>query len=294
MSPTLARRLASIWVLTILSAHLATDLRADDKKKTPANAANVVKGKAAEELISLKLEVDALEKLYNLELNAKQLKSLLSLAEKTAGKAPASQEVEAGEEYRTTLQSLHDALVAQQEERIREMNDKLDELQEKESVSIDATIEMTEAAMAAAPKAFRLLSAAQIVSYLASLNDEIPDPAERILSALEEGSELAAEEWKELRDQTAEEISWLVEGLRMESATRMRKTVTDWLDRNHRFQGAELTKQWPALEKSANQLVGNVSSLLILQHYMERELAELLSNPRTAAALQLSIKQEKE
>jgi hypothetical protein len=62
----------------------------------------------------------------------------------------------------------------------------------------------------------------------------------------------------------------------------VQKSVTDWLDRNHRFQGEALTKQWPALEKAAQQLVGNVNSLVVLQHYMERELAELLSNPRTA------------
>ena len=40
-----------------------------------------------------------------------------------------------------------------------------------------------------------------------------------------------------------------------------------------------MTKQWPTLEKAAHQLVGNVSSLVVLQHYMERELAELLSIP---------------
>jgi hypothetical protein len=96
---------------------------------------------------------------------------------------------------------------------------------------------------------------------------------------------LSGDEWKELRDGTAEEISWLVAGFKADSATRVKKTVTDWLDRNHRLKGADLTKQWPTLEKSAHQLVGNVSSLVVLQHYMERELAELLSNPRTTAAL---------
>jgi hypothetical protein len=293
MSATLARWLASILVLPILSALFAAAVRADDKK-APADARNIVKGKAAEELVLLKLEVDALEKLYHLELNVRQLQSLLALAEKTAAKAPASQEVHAGAEYGKTLKSLHDALLAQDEDRIREISDKLDGLQEKEPVSIDDSFEMTEAAMAAAPQAFRLLSAAQIVAYLASLNDEIPDPAERILSALEEGSELGGDEWKELRDQTAEELSWLVAGFKTDSATRVKKSVTDWLDRNHRFKGAELTKQWPALEKAAHQLLGNVSSLTVLQHYMERELAELLSNPRTATALRLWIKQPKE
>jgi hypothetical protein len=293
MSGTLVRWPASILVLIILSALLAAGLGADDKK-SPADARNIVKGKAAQELVSLKLEVDALEKLHHLELNAKQLQSMLTLAEKSAAKAPAVQEVHAGAEYQQTLKSLHDALLAQEVDRIRELSDKLDELHEKESVSIDDTFEMTEASMAAASQAFKLLSAAQIVAYLASLEDEVPDPAERLLSALEEGAELGDDEWKELRDGTAEEISWLVAGFKTETAVRVKKTVTDWLDRNHRFKGAELTKQWPALEKGAHQLVGNVSSLTVLQHYMERELAELLSNPQTASALRLWIKQPKE
>jgi hypothetical protein len=293
MSGTVVRWLASIVFLTILSALLAAGLRADDKKP-PADARNVVKGKAAQELILLKLEVDALEKLYHLELNAKQLQALLALAEKTAAQTPASQEVRASEEYQKTLKSLRDALVAQDEDRMREANDKLDELHEKETISIDASFDMTDAAMLEASKAFRLLSAAQIVSYLASLDDEVPDPVERLLSTLEEGAESDGDEWKELRDGTAEELSWLVSGFKTESAVLVKKRVSDWLDRNHRYKGAELTKQWATLEKSAHEMFARTTSLVVLQHYMERELAELLSNPRTAAALRLGIKQPKE
>lgn len=293
MPPPLARSLASVLPLTILSALLAVGLRADDKK-TPANPQNIVKGKAAEELVSLKLEVDALEKLYHLELNAKQLSSLLKLSEKTAAKAPVPKEVQAGAEYRNVLKSLHDALLSQEEGSIRELSEKLDELHEKDTISIDDEFEMTDAALSAAPQAFRLLSAAQIVAYLASLDDEVPDPAERILSALEEGEELTGDEWKELRDETAEEVAWLVGGFKTESAARAKQSAIAFLDRGHRLQGEELNKQWPTLEKAAHQLVGNVSSLIVLQHYVERELAELLSNPRTTAALQLWIQQPKE
>jgi hypothetical protein len=105
---------------------------------------------------------------------------------------------------------------------------------------------------------------------------------------------LDGDEWKELRDETAEEVSWLVAGFGGENAQKARNAVTAFLDRGHRFKGKELSKEWPALEKSAHQLVGNVSSLVVLQHYLERELAELLSNPRTIAALRLWIKQKKE
>lgn len=293
MPPFFLRALPSFMVLAILTAIAAVELRGDDKKIS-ADTRNIVKGKAAEELVSLKLEVDALEKLYHLELNARQLSALLKLAEKTAAKIPAARNVQANAEYCEVLKSLHGALLSQEEERIQELSEKLDDLQEKESISIDDEFEMTDAALAAVPQAFRLLSAAQIVAYLAALDDEVPDPVERILSTMEEGAELNEDEWKEMRDETAEEVSWLVGGFNTESAVRAKKSVTALLDRCHRLQAEELTKQWPALEKAAHQLVGNVSSLVILQHNMERELAELLSNPRTVAALRLWIKQSKE
>lgn len=293
MPPTLSRSLSSFLILTILSGLLADGPRADDKKP-PADARNVVKGKAAEELVSLKLEVDVFEKLHHLELNAKQLSTMLKLAEKTAAKMPAAREVQAGAEYREILKSLHAALLGEEADRIAELNEKLDALQEKETIAIEDEFEMTDAALAAAPLAFRILSAAQIVAYLASLDDEVPDPVERILSAVEEGEELTGDEWKELRDEIAEEVSWLVAGFNKENAAKAKKAVTALLERGHRFQGDELTKQWSSLEKAAQQLVGSVSSLVVLQHYMERELAELLSNPRTASALQAWIKQSKE
>jgi hypothetical protein len=280
-------------VVTILSEIPGIGLCAEEKKP-PADSRNIVKGKAAEEVVALKLQVDVLEKFYHLELNTRQLSALLKLAEKTAAQLPATREIQAGGEYRNILKGLHDALLSQDADRIHELSEKLDELQEKESISISDEFEMTEAALAAAPQAFRLLSAAQIVAYLASLDDEVPDPVERILSALEEGEELDDEEWKELRNETAEEVAWLVAGFNTDNAAKAKKAVTGLLDRGHRLQGEELSKQWPDLEKAAEQLVGNVSSLVVLQHYMERELAELLSNPRTTTALRLWLKQIKE
>lgn len=292
MSAARIRSFASLLVLPLFGTILAAGPRADDKK-APPKARHAVKGKAAEELVSLKLEVDSLEKLYHLEPNARQLQSLLTLAEKTAAKMPAAQEAAAGEEYRNTLKSLHEALLSQEPDRIREISEKLEDLHEKETIEINETFDMTDAAMTAATQAFRLFSAAQIVAYLSALDDEVPDPAERLLSALEEGSELKDEEWKELRDETAEEVAWLAVGFKTDSAARVKNSAIAFLDRGHRFQGEELTKQWTMLEKDAHQLVRNVTSLMVMQHYMERELAELLSNPRTAAALKSWNKQPK-
>jgi hypothetical protein len=132
-----------------------------------------------------------------------------------------------------------------------------------------------------------------LVAYLAALDDEVPDPAERILSAVEEGEDFTDEEWKELRDETAEEVAWLVAGFGTENAQKAVKAVNALLDHGHHFKGEGLKKEWPALEKAVHQLVGNVSSMVVLQHYLERELAELLSNPQATTALRLWIQQMK-
>jgi hypothetical protein len=233
--------LAGVLLLGVLTAAPAIGRRADEKK-TASDAGNVVKGKNVEELISLKMEVDALEKLYHLELNARQLSAFLELDAKTAAPFPAAREARAGAEYRKVLKELHGALLEEDEERIDELSEKLEELQEKDPTEIDDEFEMTDAALKAAPQVFKLLSATQVVAYLAALDDEVPDPVERILSAVEEGEERTGEEWKELRDATAEEVSWLVAGFGGESAQKARNAVTTLLERGHRSKGEELKK----------------------------------------------------
>ncbi len=242
--PTVSHHvLAGVVLLPILMA-AAIDSQADEKKPAP-DAKNALKGKVAEELVSLKLEVDALEKLYHLELNARQRSAFLALAEKTAAKMPAVPQIQAGAEYRRVLKDLHGALLDEEEDRIRELSAKLDELQEKETIVLDDEFEMSDAALRTAPQAFKLLSAAQVVAYLAALDDEVPDPSERLLSALEEGEDLAGEEWNELRDETAEEVSWLVAGFHTDNARKVKTTAIAWLERGHRLKGEQLSKEWP-------------------------------------------------
>ena len=123
------------------------------------------------------------------------------------------------------------------------------------------------------------------MAYLAALDDDVPDPLERIISTIAAGEDFADDEWKELRDETAEEVGWLVAGFDNENTQPAAKAVEALLDRGHRYKGDELKKELPNLEKG-RQLVGNVNPSVVIQHYMERELAELLSNPQVVTGLQ--------
>ena len=55
--------------------------------------------------------------------------------------------------------------------------------------------------------------------------------------------------------------------------------------------GIKLNQELDAFEQNARRLAGGVSPIVVLQHYMERELAELLSNPRAVAALKARLEQ---
>jgi hypothetical protein len=262
--------------------------QADGKKAAPT----VLKGPAAEEVVRLKREVDALETLYHLEPTKAQLTGLLALAEHSAAKPAAVAEASATAEYRETLQKLRTALAQDDEAQVAALFQKLAEIEDRDAVEIESEFDLTDAAIKAAPAALKLITPAQIVSYLAAMENEVPDPFERILFTISEGEELTGEDWKALRDETAEEVGWLVHGFNSTAAKSLAKSVSDLLERGHALK-PEQKKELDALELTAQKLTANVNPVIVIQHYMERELAELLSNPRAVAALKARIEQIK-
>src|SRR5579883_461440 len=262
-----------------------------DDKKTPTP---VLKGQAAEDLVRLKREVDALEMLYHLEPTKAQLPALLKIAERTAAKPSATKEASASPEYLKTLQDLRNALVHDDEEQIGTLFQKLAEIEDAQPTEIAEAFDLTPAAIKEAPSVLKLLTPAQVVSLLAAMDNEVPDPVERILFTLSEGEELDAEDWKSLRDETAQEVTWLMHGFNNNAETaKTTKAVSDLLDRGHRLKGDALKKELDSIEQAARKLTGGVSPIVVLQHYMERELAELLSNPQIVTVLKARLEQMK-
>lgn len=275
--------------LALIAAMLIADRSAEGQdKKAPE-----IKGQAAADLIRLKREVDALETLYQLEPTDAQLTGLLALAQKTAAKPNAVMSVRAGEDYRKTLQEIRNALVKNDEAQVTALFAKLAEIEEKEAIDIEESFDLTDASFKAAPAALRLFTAAQVVSYLAAMENEVPDPVERVLETFVEGQDLPADEWKELRDEVAEEVAWLVVGFNSDAAKAKAKEVAELLDRGHRLTEKDFEKEHANLEKAARKLTGEVSPMVVLQHYMERELAEFLSNPQAVVAIKARKEQLK-
>jgi hypothetical protein len=279
---------AFILALALL---LSSPCLGDDKK--PPQPTPVLKGQAAEDVVRLKREVDALEVLYHLEPNKNQLAGLLALAEKTAAKPPAATAVTVSGDYVKTLKELHGALVKEDEEKVAALYQKLLEIEEDHPSSIEEAFDLTDAAIKAAPAALKLFTASQVISFLTAMESEVPDPVERITIALNEGEELPVEEWNSLRNETAEEVAWLVHGFNSDKGKALTKAVNDFLDRHHRLKGEALKKELDSIEQAARKLTGEVSPVAVLQHYMERELAELLSNPCAVLAMKARLEQLK-
>jgi hypothetical protein len=283
MKPSLRGGVCGLVFGLALVAGLAT--RAADKAKDT---------KAPEDLLTLHVQVEALEKLYQLEPTPAQLKALLALTEGTATKMPEADPVKASADFRKALTELRDALAADDDDKVAEAREKVEKLEESEKIEFEDRIDITEEAIKAAPQALRLLSPAQIVTYLHELEDEVPEPVDRVWTALEEGVSQNEKDWKEARDDAAEEVGWLVAGFDNDETTRITDEMKKLLDREHKLKAEELAKEKDRIQKEIAKILGDFTPVDVLQNYMVRDLAELLSNPQLPAALQARIKSYKD
>jgi hypothetical protein len=239
----------------------------------------------------LLLEVDALQFFYQLQLTREQLAYVQELAKETvqqpAGRPP---EVKVSAEFRKTLMELREALVANKdEERIDDLNEKLDDLRKSEKLEFNDDFEMTDAAREQAPRLLRKLSPAQLAGYLGTLED-MPDPLEEIVAGLDKVRSLKEKQWKEYREVLADQTGRLVVGLDPEKASACGDKVIQLLIVARSLSDEEFPKRRPELEKKARTIVGDIGPLEVLQHEMEFRLAELLSNPRLLAATGARLK----
>jgi hypothetical protein len=273
--------LGSAALLFGLSACAAVAPPAPDKEAPAAD-----KKDGAADVGDLNLEVTALQVLYDLQVTPAQLKELAELAPKTASAPGPRKEVKVSAEYRRALTRLSDALAENREEGVEDLLTGLDKLRDKESPEFD-DVEISDGARKAAPGLLRKLSARQVVAYAAVLGSNFPDPGEKLLGALEKSRELTGKEWRNLRDAVADDVGWLVAGLDVEAEERVREQALALLNKSARLTAREHLDQKADLEKTARALVGKVGPTDVVRNYMERNLAELLSNPRLAAAVAL-------
>jgi len=271
--------IAAFLVLAALSFAAAKD-KPDVKEKSEFTAVG-----------DLNAEVSVLNVLHALQATPAQLKAMAALAKKTMQPAPPRKLVKVSEDYRKTLASLREALIAGDDEKISDLFAKFNKLQEKEDPELD-DVEMTDDARKRAPALLKAFSARQVGVYLATV-PEIPDPMELLVGAMEESRKRKDKEWRTLRDEVASQTGWLIAGMDTDVEEKIREKATALLDRVARLSNKDFTDRKDALEKEARALVGKLGPTDILRHYMERVLAETLSNHRLIAAVEALRKKAK-
>jgi hypothetical protein len=244
---------------------------------------------APTDLNNLSLEVTVLQTLYQLRATPAQLEILRKLAKETTPKSYTPKELKGSAKLRKTLVSLRDALLKEDEDQVSTLGDKLAELSSEESFEPDE-VEITEAAQRHAAEVLRMFSAKQVACYVASDPDQFPDPLELMTDALGKARNLPVQEWRDLRDDVSERVGFLLAGLDEARADKISEDVVDLLIKARGLKDDEFKVQRKELEKAARDIVGEVGPTDVIRNVVERALAELLSNPRLAAALDARLK----
>jgi hypothetical protein len=268
-----------------LTAHAEPQLFKKKKAKKDEKAKEAEKAKSEfAHLDDLNAELMVLTVLHSLQTSPVQVEAMRKVAAKTMHEAPPRKKVKVSETLKKTMQSLREALIQNDDEKIEELFLKFDELRQKENPEFEDT-EITDAARKEAPAILRLLSASQVVDYLASVPD-FPDPVDRLLLTMEVARKLRGKDWQKLRDDSAYQVGWLVAGLDTKAEESIRTKATAFLNKAYALEEKEYKAKHEALEKEARSIVGKIGPTDVLRNVMERVLAEMLSSYRLAAVLE--------
>lgn len=238
-------------------------------------------------------EVAALQTLYYIQLSPKQLLATARLCKDTATAQGPPTQIKVSAKFRKALTDLRTALITDQDERVSDLNSKLDKLFDDENVEIDDRMPINDAARRKAPELAKLLYPSQVAFLIADIDNDSLDPFDRIVDTVEAGRKLPAAAWQKVRDDVAEEIAWLIAGSNISEARTAHKKVAALLDRQRKLSPAAFEANLDALEQESDTLLAHLNPFDVLRHAVERELAELLSNPQLPAALQARLQAAK-
>jgi hypothetical protein len=249
----------------------------ESKKEETAKSTDLSLGELA-------LEMQALRLLRTLNLSPDQIKQLQKLVPETAMPSR-ERKGKASAEFRKVLLNLRDALAFDDEDSIDSLGEQLDQLNESEKPEIDDGVEVTEAARKAVPSVVKHLKVTQFVAYVTLVADQVVDPADEMKERLDKVRLLSLAEWKEQRDEIADGVAKLLAGVDTKKAEKTREQVIAILCQARTLSDEDYKKRRPNLEKEIDDLVEESGPTEIVKNIVQLALADLLSNPRLAAAL---------
>jgi hypothetical protein len=269
---------------------------AQDKKSRPKFQVSP----PPEDVNDLSMEVAALRTMYLLKAspdedlpdrNQFNALAFLSQGQKPTAQPPRDRsEAKVSKNYRKVLADLRAAFIVNNEGRIRELSDQLEEITKDEQPELDDAVEITEPARKSTHRLLLYFDANRTVPYLAAYGKEFPDPFMLMLSSIGSAANSkkpSADEWPEVRSFVIKEVSWQVGGLNLKKQQQIGEQVAEFLDMAHKLGEEELKKGgMPSgkLKAPIGKIVNVADCADIIRNVLQQDLAELLSNPRLPAA----------
>jgi len=233
----------------------------------------------------LSMEVAALHLLHQFRFTPGQLQHVRKMAKETAQEREIRPAPRASDKYKRLLLDLRSALVAGDEDKMDKLQDELEKVRTSEPLELDDTIDITDAARQEAPRLLRLLGPRQIALHLSYYGDQVPDPAATLENAVDTARDMKEKEWKQLREEVADQVGPLVIGLDAEKAGQLSDRAIQLLIEVRALSKQDFERRRDEFHKQAREIVGDVNAFDVLRHLVEQSLAEMLSNPRLVSAL---------
>jgi hypothetical protein len=246
----------------------------------------IVRGQSepAADSTQLQLEVDALSTLDDLNLTSDQLSTLKDMAKDTAGtlsKTPTP----ITPEYLDAVRDLKSALLGKDDDKTDAAGDKAADLADKQEDDSIPDVVQSEAAKSKAAELLKLLSVKQAADYIAANADDIDEPVGLLIGAIHDCRGLSDEDFAGLRDDTSQELAVFAAGANPAKPPAIVNKTNALLTRAHKMSDAEFSAQQSALEDEARKIAGGMEAIPNLRHWLENEMAELLSNPQLIQAI---------
>jgi hypothetical protein len=236
------------------------------------------------DLNDLSMRVTALETLYEFDLTVEQLNALKTLASDTAQKDPRSP-AKGNAKLLQGFKDLHAALLKGDDDKIGELKDQLDELKDDDEVDLDDDVDPTDSARAKTPEFLKKIKASQIAAYLAVHAEELSDPAEQMIDSLTEQRSGDSDDPEGDAQDAADDIAHLVAGLDAAKGKEISDQVVAWFKANRELKEEEFNARKASLDESAKKIVGELPAMTIISHWLDYEIATLMSNPQLGGAI---------
>jgi hypothetical protein len=258
---------------------------AEAKPDQPATPTPNATPKNSIALCFLNMEINALQTIRQFQFDNDQLAKLIKVAfgplnkGGTTGVNRTRSVGIASKEVREKLFAIRKAVLdGQNEDIVAKMTEDLEALLEKEKVSIDFEIDVTDHARTEAVSVYRSLRADQLASYMGQIADGIENPVDQMMSALEQVSSLSDDDWKEQRNEIVKEIAQGAAGVDAAKAKNLSSELLPLLTKARALKKADLQKQMPELEQAAKKIIGEIDAETVLRNRVQVDLATLLSN----------------